>query len=95
MLTKKNKKQVQNVKLYTFFPGVEPSLVVLRAFIFLLYQPWMIDYDDCGAVSGINDWPEKLKYSGTTCLSASLATTDSTRDFPSLKSGLLQWEASD
>jgi hypothetical protein len=34
--------------------GVEPSSLLLRSFIGLLYQPWMIDGDDCGAISGMN-----------------------------------------
>jgi hypothetical protein len=35
--------------------GVEPSPLLLRPFIGLLYQPWMMtDGDDCGAISGMN-----------------------------------------
>jgi hypothetical protein len=45
-----------NFWLDTFFwAGAEPSLVVLRTFIGLLYQPWMIDDDDWGAIGGMND----------------------------------------
>jgi hypothetical protein len=36
--------------------GVEPSPLLLRPFIDLLYQPWMIDGDDCGEISGMNEW---------------------------------------
>jgi hypothetical protein len=43
--------------------GVEPSLLLLRPFIGLLYQPWMIDGDDCGAISGMNEWQGKPKHS--------------------------------
>jgi hypothetical protein len=42
--------------------GVEPSPLVLRPFIGLLYQPWMIDGVDCGAVSGMNNWEGKPEY---------------------------------
>jgi hypothetical protein len=33
--------------------GLEPSPLLLRPFIGLLYQLWFIDGDDCGAISGI------------------------------------------
>jgi hypothetical protein len=33
--------------LFLYGAGVEP-------FIGLLYQPWMVDGDDCGAISGMN-----------------------------------------
>jgi hypothetical protein len=33
---------------------VEPGPLLLRLFIGLLYQPWMIDGDDCGAISGMS-----------------------------------------
>jgi hypothetical protein len=38
---------------------VEPSPILLRPFIGLLYQPWVICDDDCGAVDGMNDWQGK------------------------------------
>jgi hypothetical protein len=56
---------------------VEPAPVLLRPFG-LLYQPGMINGDDCGAVSGMNEWQGKLKYSEETYSSAALSTTDST-----------------
>jgi hypothetical protein len=59
--------------------GVEPSPLLLRPFIGLLYQPWMIDGDDCGAISVINEWQGKPKYCEETCPSAALSTTDPTR----------------
>jgi hypothetical protein len=34
---------------------MEPSLLLLRQFIDLLYQTCMIDGDDWGAVGGMND----------------------------------------
>jgi hypothetical protein len=33
-----------------YLVGVEPSLLLLRPLIGLLYHPWMVDGDDCGAV---------------------------------------------
>jgi hypothetical protein len=36
--------------------GVEPSPLLLRPFIGLLYQPWMIHDDDCGAIGEMNEW---------------------------------------
>jgi hypothetical protein len=57
--------------------GVEPSPLLLRPFISLLYQPWMID-DDCGAISGMNEWQGKPKYSEKICPSAALSTTHPT-----------------
>jgi hypothetical protein len=36
----------------------------------------MIDGDDCGGISGMNDWKGKLKYSEKTCSSVSLSTID-------------------
>jgi hypothetical protein len=38
----------------------------------------MIDSDDCGAISGLNEWQGKLKYSEETCLNVTLSTTDPT-----------------
>jgi hypothetical protein len=34
--------------------GVEPSPLLLRPFIGLLYHLWMTDNYDCGAVGGMN-----------------------------------------
>jgi hypothetical protein len=45
---------------------VEPSPLLLRPCIGLLYQPWIIDGDDCGAVSGMNEWQGKPEFSETT-----------------------------
>jgi hypothetical protein len=36
--------------------GVEPSPLLLRPFIGPLYQPWMTDGDDCGAIGEINEY---------------------------------------
>jgi hypothetical protein len=55
---------------------VDRSPLLLRPFIGLLYQHWMIDDDDCGAVGGMNEWQGKPKYWEETCPSAALSTTD-------------------
>jgi hypothetical protein len=60
---------------FIFGAGVD-YLLLLRSFIGLLYQPRMIDDDDCGAVSEINQWQGKPKYSEETCPIAALCTTD-------------------
>jgi hypothetical protein len=51
--------------IFLFFngPGLLPSPLLLASFIGLLYQPWMIDADDCGAISGVSEWQRKPKYS--------------------------------
>jgi hypothetical protein len=36
------------------------------------------DYDDCGAVNGMNEWQGKLNYSEKTCPTAPVSTTDPT-----------------
>jgi hypothetical protein len=36
--------------------GVEPSPLLPLSFTGLVHQPWMIDGDDCGTVSGMNEW---------------------------------------
>jgi hypothetical protein len=33
---------------------MEISSLLLRPFVGLLYQSWMIDDDNCGAISGLN-----------------------------------------
>jgi hypothetical protein len=38
---------------------VEPGPLLLRPLIGLLYQPWLIDGEDCGAINGVNEWQEK------------------------------------
>jgi hypothetical protein len=55
---------------FIYRAGVEPSPLLLRPIIGLLYQLWMMDGADCGA-SGMNEWQGKPKYSA-------LSTTDST-----------------
>jgi hypothetical protein len=39
----------------------------------------MIDGDDCEAISGTNEWQEKLKYLEKTCPSTILFTIDTIR----------------
>jgi hypothetical protein len=65
-----------NFILFIYGSGVEPSALLLRPFIGILYQPWMIDGDDCGAISGMNEWQGKPKYSEETWPSAALYITD-------------------
>jgi hypothetical protein len=57
---------------------VEPSPLLLRPLIGLLYQPWMINGADCGAIGEMNDWQGKPKYWDETCHSTALSTTDPT-----------------
>jgi hypothetical protein len=64
--------------LFIYGSRVEPNPLLLRPFIGLLYQPWMIDGDDCGAVGGLDEWQGKPKYSEETCPSAALSAADST-----------------
>jgi hypothetical protein len=42
--------------LFIYGARVEPSPILLQSFIGLLYQPWMIDGDDCGAIGGMIKW---------------------------------------
>jgi hypothetical protein len=65
-----------DIFLFIYGAGVEPSPLLLRPFISLLYQLWMIDGDDCRAVSGMDEWQGKLKYWEETCPSVALSTKD-------------------
>jgi hypothetical protein len=40
------------VLYFIYGAGVEPSPYYFCGD----YQPWMIDGDDCGAISGMNEW---------------------------------------
>jgi hypothetical protein len=59
--------------------GMEPSPLLLRQRLGLLYQPRMVDADDCGATCGINEWQGKPKYLEETSPNAPLSTTNPTR----------------
>jgi hypothetical protein len=48
--------------IFIYGVRVEPSSLLLRPFVGLLYQPWMIDGDDFGANSGRNEWQGKPKF---------------------------------
>jgi hypothetical protein len=48
--------QLVVIVLFIRGDGVEPSPLLLRPVIGPLYQLWMIDDDDCGAISGMNEW---------------------------------------
>jgi hypothetical protein len=63
-------------KAFIYGAGVEPSPLLLPPFIDLLYQPCMIDCDDCGAITGMNECQGKPKYSEEICPNAALSTTD-------------------
>jgi hypothetical protein len=56
--------------------GVKPSPLPLPPLIGLLYHPRTIHGDDCGAVSGMDEWQGKRKYWEETCPSAALAIAD-------------------
>jgi hypothetical protein len=62
-------------KKFLYVAVVEPSPLLLRPFIGLLYLPWMIDGDECGTISGMNVWQRKPK---KTCPGVPLSTTDPT-----------------
>jgi hypothetical protein len=64
--------------LFIYEAGVESSPLLRQPIIDLLYQPWLMDSDDCGSISGMNEWQGKLKYSKRACPSAALSTTDPT-----------------
>jgi hypothetical protein len=42
----------------------------------------MTDFDDCGPISGMNEWQGKRKYSEETCPSSALFITDPTLQDP-------------
>jgi hypothetical protein len=62
---------------FIYGAGVEPSSLFLRPFG-LLYQPWIRDGDNFGAISGMIEWQGKPKYSEKTCPGAAVITTDTT-----------------
>jgi hypothetical protein len=81
------KYEVWGYFVFIYGAGVEPSALLLRPFIGLLYQPWLIYSDDYGAIGGMNEWQGKPKCSEKTHASAVLSTTDLTRFDPGSKSG--------
>jgi hypothetical protein len=52
----------------------------------------MVDGDDCGAISGMNEWQGKPKYSVETWSSAALSITDPTWLDPGSKRERSRWE---
>jgi hypothetical protein len=64
--------------IFMYGVGLEPSPILLRPFIGLLYHLWAIGGDYCGAVGGMNEWHGKPKFLEETCCSAALSTTDPT-----------------
>jgi hypothetical protein len=84
--------------IITFFlfihgAGVEQSSLLLRPFIGLLYEPWVINYD-YGAINGMNKWQVKPQYSEETWSSVALSTTDPA-SWPGPEPGPPQWERGD
>jgi hypothetical protein len=59
-------------------PGVELSPLILLPFIALVYPPGMTDGDDCGAISRVNEWQVKPKFSEKFCHGTALPTADGT-----------------
>jgi hypothetical protein len=55
---------------------IETSTLLLRPFIGLFNQPWMIVGDDFREISEMNEWQRKPKYWQKTTPSAALSTTD-------------------
>jgi hypothetical protein len=62
--------------LSSLLGGVEPSPLLLRPSIGLLYQSWMIHGDGCGTIRGMKEWQWKQKYSEETCPSVAQSTGD-------------------
>jgi hypothetical protein len=60
---------------FIYGAGLEQSPVLLWPFVGLLYWSWMVDGDECGAISGMIEWQGRRKCSEKTCLSAALSTT--------------------
>jgi hypothetical protein len=84
--------QEQTYKILFYFlfickAGVESSPLLLLSLISLIFQPWAIDGDECGAINGINEWQGKPKYWEETRNSAALSNTDHTRFDPGSNQG--------
>jgi hypothetical protein len=71
--------------------GVEPSPLILRQFIGLLYQPWMIDADDCGPIRAISEWQRNQSTRSKRAV-VPLCPAQITHD---LSTGLELWEVRD
>jgi hypothetical protein len=71
-----------------YWPGAQSTFPLLWPFIDLLYQPWVRDGDDCGAISGVDGLQWKPKYSEKTCSSSVLSTTNPTWLDPASNMGL-------
>jgi hypothetical protein len=74
--------------LSIYWAGMEPSPLLLRPLISLLYQPRMI-HDDCGAINVTDDWQGKPKHSEKTCRRAAVFTTNPTWPEPRSNPGHL------
>jgi hypothetical protein len=81
---------VVSLFLFIYWTGLEPSPLLLRLFIGLLYQPWMIDDGGGGgdgdgggdggggAIDGMNGWQGKPTYSEKLVPGASFSNTNPT-----------------
>jgi hypothetical protein len=63
---------------FIYRTGMNSSPLLVLPVPCLLNKPWTIDGDDCGAISGMNEWQGKPKYSEKPCRSVALSITDST-----------------
>jgi hypothetical protein len=75
---------------------MEPSPLLLRPLMGLVYQSQITDDDDdeCGATGEMNEWQGKPKYSEKAYPSVPLSTINPTWR-PRLESGPPRWEAGD
>jgi hypothetical protein len=71
---------------FVSWDGVELSPLLLRPLSGLLYQPQMMNYDECGAVCGMLG-RGKPKYCEKICPSAALSTTNPTWPDPDSNPG--------
>jgi hypothetical protein len=67
---------LKELYLFMYGAGVESGLLLPLPYISLLYQLWVIDDYDCGAVDGMNEWQGKPKFSEKICPSSALSTAD-------------------
>jgi hypothetical protein len=63
---------------YIFLLGWSETTSSITEATYWPIVPALDDDDECGAISGMNDWQGKLKYSEKTCPSAALSTTNPT-----------------
>jgi hypothetical protein len=79
--------------LFTCGAGEEQHPLLLRPFIGLLYQHWMIDGDYCGTINGMNEWQGTPKYLGENLPQCSSVYHRPYMNLPGLKPRSPWWEA--